>query len=183
MACGVEMMISIYLSKEERHKDVRFCLPSAKAVVGPIARGLWADHAEASMATFLVSAMSLGGPGLHPNRPENGLVLSQTIGSESATVVLLQSPTVWNTVYGRQFINVSGPVAAPADSELCNPPSSELAGHIVLGSDWTTPGCSMQALQSTPNPSPSPTPDQAIRSPQHWHLDSFELKFESKPKP
>ena len=170
MACGVA-------------KDARFCLPSAKAVVGPIARGLWADHAEASMATFLVSAMSLGGPGLHPNRPENGLVLSQTIGSESATVVLLQSPTVWNTAYGRQFINVSGPVAAPADSELCNTPSPELAGHIVLGSDWTTPGCSMQALQSTPNPSPSPKPNQAIRSPQHWHLDSLELKFESKPKP
>ena len=83
------------------------------------------------MATLLVSAMSLGGPGLRANLPENGLVLWQTIASESATVVLLQSSMVWNTVYGRRFINVSGPVAAPADSELCSPPSRELAGHIL----------------------------------------------------
>ena len=53
----------------------------------------------ASMATLLVSAMSLGGPGLRANLPENGLVLWQTIASESATVVLLQSSMVWNTVY------------------------------------------------------------------------------------
>ena len=99
------------------------------------------------MITILVTAMSLGGPGLPPNLPQNGLVLSKTIGSESATVVLLQSPTVWNTVYGRRFNNVSGSVVAPADSELCQSPSPELAGHIVLGSDWTTPGCSMQENQ------------------------------------
>jgi hypothetical protein len=153
--------------------------PSSKVLVGQSAR-----HCGfvLGMATFLVSAMSLGGPGLHPNLPENGLVLSQTIGSESATVVLLQSPMVWNTVYGRRFINVSGPVVAPADSGLCNSPSPELAGHIVLGSDWTTPGCSMQALQSTPDPSPNPNPKQA-RSPQHWHLDSTELESESEPQP
>ena len=53
------------------------------------------------MATLLVSAMSLGGPGLRANLPENGLVLWQTIASESATVVLLQSSMVWNTVSGR----------------------------------------------------------------------------------
>ena len=135
---------------------------------------MWVDGA--SMATLLVSAMSLGGPGLRANLPENGLVLWQTIASESATVVLLQSSMVWNTVYGRRFINVSGPVAAPADSELCSPPSRELAGHIVLGSDWTTPGCSMQALQSTPNPSPRPTPDQA-GGPQHWHLRLTRSRF------
>lgn len=134
------------------------------------------------MATLLVSAMSLGGPGLRAKLPENGLVLWQTIASESATVVLLQSSMVWNTVYGRRFINVSGPVAAPADSVLCSPPSREVAGHIVLGSDWTTPGCSMQALQSTPNPSPRPTPDQAgARS--TGTFDSPDLYSESIPKP
>ena len=96
-------------------------------------------------AAFLVSSMSLGGHGLQPKLPESGLVLSQRIVSESATVVLLQISTVWNTVYGRRFNNVSGPVVAPADSGLCQSPSPELAWHIVLGSDWTTPGCSMQA--------------------------------------
>jgi len=79
-----------------------------------------------------------------PDLPGSGLVAWHSIESEGASITLLQTTSVWDTRYGAAFRNVTGPLFAPAISELCEAARPEWAGHIVLGSDWTSPGCSMQ---------------------------------------
>lgn len=79
-----------------------------------------------------------------PDLPGSGLIVWHSIASEGASVTLLQTTSVWDTRYGAVFRNVTGPLVAPGTSELCQAARPEWAGHIVLGSDWTSPGCSMQ---------------------------------------
>ena len=101
-------------------------------------------HAASALLVTATAWVDGSSEPLAPTLPANGIVLWQTIVPEGATVVLLQSAAVWDTDYGHPFRNVSGPLVAPAESELCQPPLPEWAGRIVLGSDWTSPGCSMQ---------------------------------------
>ena len=104
------------------------------------------------MLPSLLPALALGVPGsshfisapFEPELPGSGLVVWHSLASEGASVTLLETTSVWDTRYGAAFRNVTGPLVAPATSELCETARPEWAGHIVLGSDWTIPGCSMQ---------------------------------------
>jgi len=104
------------------------------------------------MLPSLLPALALGVPGsshfisapFEPDLPGSGLVVWHSLASEGASVTLLETTSVWDTRYGAAFRNVTGPLVAPATSELCEKARPEWAGHIVLGSDWTSPGCSMQ---------------------------------------
>ena len=47
-------------------------------------------------------------------------------------------------LYGSQHAHMSAPLVHPPESELCSGSAAEWHGAVVLGGDWTAPGCSME---------------------------------------
>lgn len=57
--------------------------------------------------------------------------------------VLLRIRQVWQLPYGTAA-NVTAPLLRPPTGLLCGAPNEAWRNFIILGDDWSTPGCSME---------------------------------------
>ena len=73
--------------------------------------------------------------------PKATIILSSAI---TGAPLLSSSKSVWRHTFGRRVSNVSAVVVQPADDQLCQNPSADWRGTIILAGDWTSPGCSVE---------------------------------------